>query len=97
MRCMLRGSDEDGGMSGVEWRWYRSVLVDTDPDTGGDQLGCAAAGAAGWQMIEGVKSPVYTADSATFDHDNDGDGETPSDEVAYCLRADGDIHRQHRL
>ena len=84
-------SDEDGGMSGVEWRWYRGVLVDTDDDETGDQLGCAeatdeeAGGAftGGWQMIEGAKSPAYTADSDTFDHDDDD----TNDEVEYCLRA----------
>ena len=80
-------SDEDGGMSGVEWRWYRSVLADTAVDDDGVANNCALPGATTWQMIDGVKSPVYTADSATFDHDNDGDRANPSDEVAYCLRA----------
>ena len=77
-------SDEDGGMSGVEWQWYRGNLVDDE---------CAAADATGggfegWQMIDGAKSPAYTADSATFNHDSATDaGGTETDEVGYCLRA----------
>ena len=87
-------TDDDGGMSGVEWQWYRGVLVDTDAVETGDQLGCAAATAeaggdftGGWQTIEDAKSPVYTADSDTFDDDGDADAADPSAEVAYCLRA----------
>ena len=76
-------SDEDGGMSGVEWRWYRSVLADTDVDDDNVANNCALPGANTWQMIDGVKAPVYTADSATFDHNDDDQ----DDEVPYCLRA----------
>ena len=84
-------SDEDGGMSGVSWQWYRGVLVDTDAVEAGDQLGCADATAeaggdftGGWQTIEDAESPVYTADSATFDATPD-DGTDNADR--YCLRA----------
>ena len=76
-------SDEDGGMSGVSWQWYRSALVDTDVDEDTDADNCALPGAETWQIVSSAKSPVYTADSATFDHDtNDG-----TDPVEYCLQA----------
>ena len=95
--------DADGGETGVKWQWYRGELVDGD-DTDELQNECPAAtyvtnppvDFSDWQMIGNAKSPVYMPDSATFNDDDDDENA----EVAYCLRADGDIHgrlrRQHR-
>ena len=85
-------TDEDGGETGVKWEWARSVLVDTDDDAEGVQLGCAAAGAEGWQDIPNANSASYTPGSDTFDDNNDAieGGAVNADatpEVPYCLRA----------
>ncbi|MCY4527777.1 MAG: cadherin domain-containing protein, partial [Chloroflexi bacterium] len=84
-------TDEDGGVIDVRWQWYRGDLVDgDDEDTLENE--CPAADAEttgtfnnGWQSISGARSPIYTADSATFDHD--GDEGVNTAEVGYCLRA----------
>ena len=93
-------SDPDGGVTGLSWTWYRSPAIDGDPadtaDTalddcltaaGLDGNGTAATGTAAWAVISGANSPIYTPPSYTFDHDDDGDADSPTAEVGYCLRA----------
>ena len=84
-------SDPDGGETGLSWTWWRGTLVtDTDPNTDGNQPGCAKAtytgelptGFTGWKKIKDATAPVYTPSSYTFDHDEDdknNDGKKDSD------------------
>ena len=95
-------TDEDGGETGVKWEWARSVLVDTDDDAEGVQLGCAAAGADSWQDIPNANSASYTPGSDTFDDNNDAieGGAVNADRYPrspVLPACDGDVHGRPRL
>ena len=93
-------SDEDGGVTGVSWQWsriaalaadgFRSALrwmTTTDPVKKCADVDDSVTN-VGWADITDATSPIYTPDSYTFDHDDDGDEENDvSPEVGYCLRA----------